>query len=128
MSRVGGNALGRLIGAHRSISRLDVSNGGIPQECAACIVEGLNANKTLKVVKMQWNPLCSGVPLIKQALQDMESKPRFSLDNCYFDLLTEVCMMYVSTVSANFDLPHRCLIHNDLHTDINAYMHTPIEC
>ena len=81
----GGRALGRLFDYNKTLLRIDLQNCGIVNTACDAIAEGLRDNKSLKVVKFQWNPLGSGCTAILDAVLASPGKPNCSLENCGYD-------------------------------------------
>jgi hypothetical protein len=83
----GGRAMGMMLAENRNLTRLDCSNCRMTVECTEELSAGLAANDTVQTLLMEWNPFGDGVPQLLEALAGASTQPRFSLDNCGFDLL-----------------------------------------
>ena len=103
LGHVGGVAFGRLLQSSQSLVRIDVSHCGIPESATEAICAGLASNVLLENVRLQFNPLKEGVPLLKDVIFSnknwADKAPQIRLDHCEFDVLK-----YSSAV-VNTDIP-----------------------
>ena len=91
---------GQALGSCATLERVDVSNCGIVGEepaaggggervandVARAIAEGAGASGSLRTIRMHWNPLGAGVPVIEEALRHKQ-ECLLRIDHCQFNAL-----------------------------------------